>query len=347
VPVGNVTIGGGAPVVIQSMTNTDTADIEGTLQQVYMLAEAGCEVARIAAVDENSVKQIGIIKRYSPLPLVADVQFDYRLALLSIEEGVDKVRINPGNIGGEDKLKKVALTAKDRGIPIRIGVNTGSISTEMLKKYGGPTAGALVESALRTVDCLERCSFYDMIVSLKASSVTATVEAYEEISSRIPYPLHLGVTEAGKGWKGIIKSSVGIGSLLLRGIGDTIRVSLTGDPLEEIYAARDILQASEVRYFGPDIVSCPTCSRATIDVSGLVDRVEEMVKDIDCPVKIAVMGCPVNGPGEARHADIGISGGEGFGIVFKEGKVTKKVNLENLCAVLETEIREIVSAKEG
>jgi len=345
VKVANVTIGGDAPVSIQSMTNTDTSDIKATLKQIEELFAAGCELVRLAVPDENSARSLGAIKKYSPLPVIADIQFDYRLALLCMEEGADKIRINPGNIGGKDKLARIVEKAKDKGTPLRIGVNSGSISRELRQKYGGATVDALVESALQTISFLEENSFQDIIISLKAANVVTTVQAYKKIADLTPYPLHLGVTEAGRGLKGAIKSSLGIGSLLLDGVGDTIRVSLTGDPVKEIYVAREILQATGLRSFGPDIISCPTCARCRIDLENLVKKVEEAVKNIDWPLKIAVMGCPVNGPGEAREADIGISGGDNYGLLFKEGKILKKVPYPDLFKALEEEIAEIVKQK--
>lgn len=347
VKVGAVTIGGDAPVSIQSMTNTDTTDIKATLEQINRLFAAGCEIVRLAIPDEKAAKALGIIKKYAPLPLIADIHFDFRLALLSIKEGADKIRINPGNIGGEEKLYQVAALAAERGIPLRIGVNSGSISRELRTKYKGATAEALVEDALQSIDFLEKNSFKNIVVSLKATDVPLTVAAYQKIAGLIPYPLHLGVTEAGKGIKGTIKSSLAIGFLLLNGIGDTLRVSLTGDPVEEINVAREILQAAGLRKFGPDIISCPTCARCKIDLEALVEQVELLVKkmEIKHPLKIAIMGCPVNGPGEAREADIGISGAEHYGIIFKEGKVFKKVTPGEIMSVLEGEIRELLKIK--
>jgi (E)-4-hydroxy-3-methylbut-2-enyl-diphosphate synthase len=346
VRVGSVTIGGGTPVSVQSMTTTDTTDIKATLNQINELFKAGCEIVRLAVPDESAARSLGTIKKYSPLPVIADIHFDYRLALLSIEEGADKVRINPGNIGGDENLARIAYKAGEKGIAIRIGVNAGSVDRELREKYGQINADVLVESALRTLDLLERYSFRDIVVSLKSSNVVTNTEAYKKISSRVSYPLHLGVTEAGRGLRGIIKSSLGIGSLLLAGIGDTIRVSLTGDPVEEIFVARQILQSSGLRCFGPDIVSCPTCARCKINLFELADKVEEIVGKIDYPLKIAVMGCPVNGPGEAREADIGISGGDNIGIIFKKGKVYKKVAADELVKALEEEITAMLNRKD-
>ena len=344
VKVGAVMIGGDAPVSIQSMTNTPTTDIKATLEQINKLFAAGCEIVRIAVPDEKAAKALGIIKKYAPLPLIADIHFDFRLALLSIQEGADKIRINPGNIGGKEKLFRVAAGAAEKGIPLRIGVNSGSISRELRVKYKEATVEALVEAALQTIDFLEENSFKNIIVSLKATDVPLTIAAYQKISGCMPYPLHLGITEAGKGLKGAIKSSLAIGFLLLNGIGDTLRVSLTGDPAEEVYVAREILQAAGLRKFGPEIISCPTCARCKIDLETLVEQVEALVRrmEIKHPLKIAIMGCPVNGPGEAREADIGISGAEHFGIIFREGKVCKKVAPSEIMTVLEHEIRELL-----
>jgi (E)-4-hydroxy-3-methylbut-2-enyl-diphosphate synthase len=339
--VGEVTIGGEAPVVIQSMTNTATTDVRATLEQVNKLFTAGCEIVRVAVPDAKAARALGVLKKYAPLPIIADIHFDYRLALLSIREGADKIRINPGNIGGREKLLQVADSAGEKGIPLRIGVNSGSIERELRTKYGGPTAEALVESALQTIDLLERHAFKHIIVSLKATDVKLTIAAYQEMAKKTLYPFHIGITEAGRGLKGAIKSSLGIGFLLLNGIGDTIRVSLTGDPAEEIFVAREILQAAGLRKFGPEIISCPTCARCQIDLETLVDQVEAMINRLGVtdPLKIAIMGCPVNGPGEAREADIGISGAESAGIIFKKGKVYKKVAYDEIVTVLEDEIR--------
>ncbi|HHT45737.1 MAG TPA: flavodoxin-dependent (E)-4-hydroxy-3-methylbut-2-enyl-diphosphate synthase [Firmicutes bacterium] len=345
VRVGSVTIGGGASVSVQSMTNTATTNIKATLNQINDLFNAGCEIVRLAVPDESAARSIGIIKKYSPLPVIADIHFDYRLALISIDEGADKVRINPGNIGGDEKLARIAYKAGEKGVAIRIGVNAGSISRNLREKYRAITADVLVESALQTLEVLEKCSFRNIVVSLKSSDVVTNIESYKKISKCISYPLHLGVTEAGRGLRGVIKSSLGIGSLLLSGIGDTIRVSLTGNPVEEIFVARQILQASGRRSFGPDIVSCPTCARCKINLVELVDKVEELVRDIERPLKIAVMGCPVNGPGEAREADIGVSGGDKFGIIFKKGKVYKKVAADELVKALKGEIAAIINRK--
>lgn len=347
VKVGSVIIGGGAPVSIQSMTNTDTSDVEATLLQIDKLATAGCELIRLAVTNENDAVSLGIIKKKTTIPLIADIQFDYNLALLSIEQGADKIRINPGNIGGDDKLGLIIKAAKEAGIPLRIGVNSGSVSRNLRKKYGAMSAELLIESTLQAINTIEKHSFNNLILSLKAANVLTALEAYEKISTLSPYPLHLGITEAGRGLKGIVKSTLGIGSLLLKGIGDTIRVSLTGDPAEEIAVAKEILQAAGLRQFGPEIISCPTCARCKIDLESLLDQVENITKNIDYPLKIAVMGCPVNGPGEAKEADIGISGSTDAGIIFKDGKVLKKVAYDKLAAVLAEEILAIVKKSDG
>lgn len=348
VKVGSVVIGGGATVTIQSMTNTDTSDTDLTLQQINKLTEAGCEIIRVAVPDEKAAEALSVIKNNISIPLVADIHFDYRIAIKAIEAGADKIRINPGNIGGETKLARIVEQAKEKDIPIRIGVNSGSISSEIRTRYGGPTADAIVESALRTVDQVEQYQFDKIILSLKAAHVSTTVQAYEKIASRVDYPLHLGITEAGRGLKGIVKSTLGIGSLLLQGIGDTIRVSLTGDPVEEIPVAREILQASGLRRFTPELISCPTCARCEIDIGAVVDMVERIIESnkdelTGVPLKIAVMGCPVNGPGEAREADVGVSGGKGLAFIFKEGKVINKVPFSLLAGTLERVIKDTIS----
>ncbi len=346
VQVGSVTVGGGAPVSIQSMTNTATTDIKATLEQINRLVEAGCEIVRLAVPDEKAAKSLAIIKDNINVPLVADIHFDYRLAIMALNGGADKIRINPGNIGGEEKLKQVIIRAREKNVPIRIGVNSGSIPGELRKRYGGATADALTETAMRTLDYFEQLKFEQIILSLKAADVLTTVQVYQSVASRVPYPLHLGITEAGRGLKGIVKSTLGIGSLLLQGIGDTLRVSLTGDPVEEIPVAQEILQAAGLRYFGPEIISCPTCARCEIDLNATVDMVEEIIRNNKeimsaLPLKIAVMGCPVNGPGEAREADVGVSGGKGFAILFREGIVVKKVPFSELAGTLQETIMDL------
>ncbi len=346
VKVGSVTVGGGAPVSIQSMTNTDTTNVDETLQQIEMLVNAGCEIVRVAVPDERAARSLEIIKNNIIIPLVADIHFDYRLAIMALDAGVDKIRINPGNIGGEDKLQRIIDRARDKNIPIRIGVNAGSIPRDLRKRHGGVTVEALEETAMRTLDFFEKHKFDQLILSLKAADVLTSVQAYEKVSLRVSYPLHLGITEAGRGLKGIVKSTMGIGSLLLKGIGDTIRVSLTGNPVEEIPVAREILQAAGIRRFGPEIISCPTCARCDIDLPAIVDMVEDIIKKNNelltaFPLKIAVMGCPVNGPGEARDAHVGVSGGRGFAIIFREGKVIKKVPFSELAEILQETILQL------
>lgn len=322
--VGSVAIGGGAPVSIQSMTNTPTHDVEATLAQIRALASAGCEIVRVAVPDERAALAIGALKAGSPVPLVADIHFDYRLALIAAEQGIDKIRINPGNIGSADRVEAVAKACMERHIPIRIGVNGGSLEKNLLVKYGGPTPEALVESALGHIALLERYGFEDICVSLKTSSVPTTMRAYKLMAEKYDYPLHLGVTEAGTPDLGLIKGAAGIGGLLALGIGDTIRVTLTADPVEEITAAKKILKAIGLRRDGPDLISCPTCGRTQIDLIPMACRVEELLKGIDKPITVAVMGCVVNGPGEARHADVGIAGGQGEGVLFKHGEIVAK-----------------------
>ena len=334
ITVGNVKIGGGAPVSIQSMLNTKTTDVEGSLQQLHRLKNAGCEVARLAVPNMEAARSFAEICRESPLPLVADIHFDYKLAIAAAEGGASKIRINPGNIGGEDRVKAVVEVCRDRHIPIRIGVNGGSLEKPLLEKYGHPTAEALVESAFSHLELLEKYGFYDSCVSLKSSHVPTMVAAARLFRSRCDYPLHIGVTETGPVKQGLVKSAMGIGALLLDGIGDTIRVSLTDDPVEEVYAARDILKAAGVRADGVNIISCPTCGRTRIDLIGLVNRVDEALKDCKKPITVAVMGCVVNGPGEAREADIGIAGGDGWGMIFEKGEQVEKLPYDELLPAL-------------
>ena len=334
ITVGNVKIGGGAPVSIQSMLNTKTTDVEGSLQQLHRLKNAGCEVARLAVPNMEAARSFAEICRESPLPLVADIHFDYKLAIAAAEGGASKIRINPGNIGGEDRVKAVVEVCRDRHIPIRIGVNGGSLEKPLLEKYGHPTAQALVESAFSHLELLEKYGFYDSCVSMKSSHVPTMVAAARLFRSRCAYPLHIGVTETGPVKQGLVKSAMGIGALLLDGIGDTIRVSLTDDPVEEVYAARDILKAAGVRADGVNIISCPTCGRTRIDLIGLVNRVDEALKDCKKPITVAVMGCVVNGPGEAREADIGIAGGDGWGMIFEKGEQVEKLPYDELLPAL-------------
>jgi len=339
--VGDVQIGGQKDVVIQSMATTDTRDIEATVKQIQQLADVGCQLVRLAVINEEAALAIKEIKKRSPLPLVADIHFDYQLALIALESGIDKIRINPGNIGSIDKVKKVVEACKMRNVPIRIGVNSGSIEKEILEKYGHPTSEGLVESALKHVEILEELDFYDIVISLKASNVPMMIKAYQLMSEKRNYPLHVGVTEAGTIFAGSIKSAVGIGAVLANDIGDTLRVSLTGEPTEEIKVGKEILKSLEIRTHEPQIISCPTCGRAQIDLIGLANRVEQALQTVNSPIKVAVMGCAVNGPGEAREADIGIAGGNGEGLIFKNGEIIRKVKEEDLYEELMKEIEEI------
>ncbi len=330
VNIGGVKIGGNERVAIQSMCNTDTRDVEKTVSQILQLEQAGCEIIRVAVPDMAAAEAIKEIKAKIHIPLVADIHFDYRLALESIKNGVDKVRINPGNIGDKSRVKQVVDMAKERGVPIRIGVNGGSLDRALLQKYGGVNAEALVESALSHVEILDDLNFRDIVVSIKVSDVPTMIQAYRIFNQKSDIPLHIGVTEAGTLRGGTIKSAVGIGALLSEGIGNTMRVSLTADPVEEIYAAYDILKVLGLREAGATLVSCPTCGRTQIDLISLATEVEKRIAHIQKPIKVAVMGCAVNGPGEAREADIGIAGGKGEGLIFKKGEIIKKVKEENL-----------------
>ena len=332
--VGGVPIGGGAPVVIQSMLNTKTTDVEGSLAQINELATAGCQIARLAIPNMEAARGFAEICKESPLPLVADIHFDYKLAIAAAEGGASKIRINPGNIGGEDRVKAVVDVCKDKHIPIRIGVNGGSLEKELLEKYGHPTAEALVESAFGHLQLLEKFGFYDTCVSMKSSTVPTMVAACRLFRKKCDYPLHIGVTETGPVKQGLMKSAMGIGALLLDGIGDTIRVSLTDDPVEEVYAAKDILKAAGLRKEGVNIISCPTCGRTRIDLIGLVNQVDEALKNCEKPITVAVMGCVVNGPGEAREADIGIAGGDGWGMLFEKGVQVEKLPYDELLPAL-------------
>ena len=330
ISVGGVLIGGGAPVSIQSMTNTRTDDVQATLAQIRALATAGCDIVRVAVPDMEAARAVAKIKENSPIPVVVDIHFDYKLALEAIAAGADKVRINPGNIGGEDRVKAVADACRLHNIPIRIGVNGGSLEKNLLAKYGGVCPEAMVESAFGHVKLLNKFDFDDICISLKSSSVPMTMAAYRKMREQSDYPLHLGVTEAGTVRMGTLKSAVGIGGLLATGVGDTIRVSLSADPVEEIYAARDILKAAGIRKDGAELVSCPTCGRTRIDLISLAGEVEERLKGVDKPITVAVMGCVVNGPGEASAADCGIAGGMGEGLLFKKGEIIKKVPQDQL-----------------
>ena len=328
--VGSVPVGGGAPVTIQSMTNTPTADVEATVAQIRRLEAAGCEIVRVAVPDLAAARAVEAIRAGIRIPLVVDIHFDYRLALACVEAGCDAVRINPGNIGGEEKVRAVAEACGARHIPIRIGVNGGSLEKPILAKYGGVTPEAMVESAFGHIRLLEQYGFRDICVSLKSSSVPMTMRAYQLMSQESDYPLHIGVTEAGTVRMGTLKSAVGIGGLLALGIGDTMRVSLSADPVEEVYAARDILRAAGIRREGPELVSCPTCGRTRIDLIALANEVEERLRGVDKPITVAVMGCAVNGPGEAAAADVGIAGGAGEGLLFRKGQIVKKVPQDRL-----------------
>lgn len=341
IKVGNVPIGGGADVVIQSMLNTKTTDVEGSLAQIRSLAAAGCQVARLAVPNMEAARGFAEICKESVLPLVADIHFDYRLAIAAAEGGASKIRINPGNIGGEDRVKAVVDVCKDKHIPIRIGVNGGSLEKELLEKYGHPTAQALVESAFGHLELLEKYGFYDTCVSMKSSHVPTMVAAARLFRSKCDYPLHIGVTETGPVRQGLIKSAMGIGALLLDGIGDTLRVSLTDDPVEEVYAAKDILKAAGLCRDGVDIISCPTCGRTRIDLIGLVNQVDAALKDCQKPITVAVMGCVVNGPGEAREADIGIAGGDGWGMIFEKGQQVAKLPYDELLPELLRRIEQL------
>ncbi len=334
IDVGGVKIGGGAPVVIQSMLNTKTTDVAASLDQIRRLQAAGCQVVRLSVQNMEAARGFADIAKESPLPLVADIHFDYKLAIAAAEGGASKIRINPGNIGGEDRVKAVVEVCKDMHIPIRIGVNGGSLEKELLEKYGHPTAEALVDSAFGHLELLEKFGFYDTCVSMKSSTVPTMVASSRLFRSKCDYPLHIGVTETGPVRMGLMKSAMGIGALLLDGIGDTIRVSLTDDPVEEVYAAKDILKAAGLRKEGVNIISCPTCGRTRIDLIGLVNQVDAALKDCKKPITVAVMGCIVNGPGEAREADIGIAGGDGWGMIFEKGEQVEKLPYEELLPAL-------------
>lgn len=338
IKVGNIYIGGDSKIAIQSMTNTDTRDVKSTINQILKLEEAGCDIVRCAVPDMEAAEAIKDIVKEIHIPLVADIHFDYRLALKAIENGISKLRINPGNIGSIERVKVVAEAAKAKNIPIRIGVNSGSLEKELLKKYGKVCPEALVESALNHVKILEAVGFYDIIISIKSSDVLQMIESYRLISEKVNYPLHVGVTEAGTIWRGTIKSSVGIGTLISQGIGDTIRVSLTGEVTEEIRVGKEILKSLGYHKEGVEFVSCPTCGRTQINLIKIAEEVESRLATLNKNIKVAVMGCIVNGPGEAREADIGIAGGNGEGLIFKKGEVIKKVKEENLVEELLKEI---------
>ena len=345
IKVGPVLLGGDAPIAVQSMTNTKTQNVQATLEQIRKLADAGCDIIRCAVPDMDAALALKDIVGGSPIPVIADIHFDYRLALQAIEAGVQGLRLNPGNIGGNEKVKAVVEAAKPKHIPIRIGVNAGSLPKDLLEKYGHPTAEALVEAAWRHIRILEEMDYRNIKISLKCHDVPLTLEAYRLLASQCDYPLHVGITEAGTVTSGIIKSAVGIGALLAEGIGDTIRVSLTGDPVNEVKAGFEILKALGLRTYGPTLISCPTCGRTSINLEKLANVVEARLADIKEPVSVAVMGCIVNGPGEAREADVGIAGGKGEGLVFRKGQVIKKVSEDCLVNELFTEIDKILDER--
>ncbi len=347
VQIGRVPVGGGAPIAVQSMTTTDTRDADATVAQIQALEAAGCEIVRVAVPDQTAAAVLPRIKARIRIPLVADIHFDYRLALASLRGGVDKLRLNPGNIGSADRVRTVAREARDRGVPIRVGANIGSLSKEMLRKYGEPCADALVDSALDEIHLLEDLQFHDIVVSVKASDVEMALEAYTKIADRMPYPLHVGITEAGTMWAGTVKSAVGLGAILTRGIGDTIRVSLATDPVEEIKAGFEILKALGLRQRGPVLVACPSCGRADVDIVALAEEVERRLQAYPVPVKVAVMGCAVNGPGEARMADLGVAAGKGMGLIFKKGRIVASLPEDRLLEGLMKEVEEIVREKQA
>lgn len=339
--IGDVPIGGDNPIVVQSMTNTDTRDTKATVAQIHKLEEAGCEMVRVAVVDEEAAQAIKSIKKQIHIPLVADIHFDYRLALMSVEAGADGLRINPGNIGDSWKVQAVVKSCREKRIPVRIGVNAGSLDKKLLTRYGGVCAEAMVESAMENIKILEDMDFRLIKVSLKASSVMLSVQAYRMIASKIDYPLHVGITEAGTRDRALIKSAMGIGMLLSEGIGDTIRVSLTADPVDEVWAAYEILRSLGLRQRGIELISCPSCGRCEIDLIKTAEEVDRQIRNIKKPLKVAVMGCVVNGPGEAREADLGIAGGRGVGLLFKHGEIIKKVPEKELLSTLLEEIEKI------
>jgi len=341
VRVGDLFIGGDAPVTVQSMTNTDTRDVKATVEQIKRLEEAGCDIVRVAVPDEEAAQAIKSIKREIKIPLVADIHFDYRLAITSVKNGADKIRINPGNIGGRDRVLQVVKAAQEHCVPIRIGINSGSVEKDILKKYNGVTPEAMVESALGHAGILEECGFDQIVFSLKASSVPMTIAAYRLMSQKTHYPLHIGVTEAGTVFHGTVKSAAGLGCLLAEGIGDTLRVSLTGDPVEEVRVGNAILKALGIGKKGIEIVSCPTCGRTQINLIDIAEQIEERVKNIKKDIKIAIMGCAVNGPGEAREADIGIAGGKNEALLFKKGEIIRKIPQDRIVEELIEEIEKL------
>ena len=338
VQIGDRKIGGGNPILIQSMTNTPTEDVEATVAQIHRLEEAGCEIIRCTCPTDQAAAAIGQIRRQISIPLVADIHFDYRMAIAAMENGADKIRINPGNIGGKDRIMEVVRCAKERNIPIRVGVNSGSLEKELVEKYHGVTAEGIVESALDKVGMIEDCGYDNIVISIKSSDVLMCIRAHEVLAQKSRYPLHVGITEAGTLLSGNIKSAVGIGNILYQGIGDTIRVSLTGDPVEEVKSAKLILRSLGLRTGGIDVVSCPTCGRTKIDLIGLANKVENMVQSYPLNIRVAVMGCAVNGPGEAREADIGIACGVGVGLLIKKGEIVRRMPEEELLAALRYEL---------
>jgi (E)-4-hydroxy-3-methylbut-2-enyl-diphosphate synthase len=340
--IGKVPIGGGVPISVQSMCSTDTRDVKATLSQIKRLEKAGCEIVRLAVLDQKAAEAISIIKKVAKIPLVADIHFDYRLALRALDSGVDKLRINPGTIGALWKVKEVVKASRERKIPIRIGVNAASLPKSILSKYGKATPTSMVEAALEQVKILEELDYQEIVVSLKASDVPTSIEAYKLFSEKRDYPLHLGVTEVGTPRVGSIKSAIGIGTLLFLGLGDTIRVSLTGDPVEEVKIGYEILKSLNLREYGPTLISCPTCGRMEIDLLPIVKQVEKRLDKLKAPIKVAVMGCVVNGPGEAKEADIGIAGGRGVGLIFRKGKVIKKVKEKDIVKSLMGELEEFL-----
>lgn len=342
IKVGNVVIGGDAPISVQSMTNTETGDVEATVAQIRRLEQAGCEIVRVAIPDNAAARALRSIREEISIALIADIHFDWRLAIAAMEQGAQGIRINPGNIGGSEKLGKVVSAAKQHGVPIRVGVNSGSIEKDLLDTYGYPTPErpeALIESALRNVSLLEKQGFYDLKISIKSADVLTTINSYRSLSQQTDYPLHIGVTEAGGLIGGTVKSSVALGILLYEGIGDTFRISLTRDPVEEVRVAYELLRSLKIRERGPELISCPTCGRTKIDLFGLAEEVESFIQTMQSPLKVAVMGCVVNGPGEAREADIGVAGGHGVGIIFKKGEIIKKVSEEQLLPVFMKELK--------